>query len=210
MENQKHIQTENVSRYCSPKAAARYLGFLTKIGVLRQDGDSFQLKADFVPNFGETLEWYIAELFKSEFGSAAIYRAMITKSKIGGDWDVLANWSGRLVYLEVKSSPPKAVDAVQIQMFFYRLWELFPDIAILLEDTQLRMADKIVPLFREEPARKHGSREKEKYPVSRLQGEIFHINHSVYIMNSKGGLMQNLLRCLRDFLRNQQQLAGMP
>lgn len=210
LENQNRIHPQNVSRYCSPNAATRYLWFLVKIGLLQPDGDSFHLNVDFVPNFGETLEWYIAELFKREFGSQAIYRAMISKSKIGGDWDVLAAWINRLVYLEVKSSPPKAVDAAQIKMFFHRLWELLPDVAIFLEDTQLRMADKIVPLFQEELARRYGSEEKEKYPVVRLRNEIFHINHSVYIVNSKGGLMQNILRCLRDYLRKQQQLSGMP
>jgi hypothetical protein len=95
-------------------------------------------------------------------------------------------------------------------MFFYRLWELLPEIAIFLEDTRLRMIDKIVPLFEEELARHYGSLGQENYPVMRLHDEIFHINHCIYIINSKRGLINNVKTCLRDYLRNQQQLLGMP
>lgn len=210
LENQHDIQPGTVSRYCSERVARQYLQFLTRTGLIQKIGDGYQLAAEFVPNFGETLEWYVSEIFQREFGSEAIYRVTIYKSKIGGDLDVLANWAGRLIYLEVKSSPPKAVDTAQIQMFFYRVWELLPEIAIFLEDTQLRMFDKIVPLFQEELTRHYGPLGQEEYPILRLQDEIFHINHMVYILNSKRGLIQNLKSCLRDYLRNQQQMLGMP
>ena len=210
LEHQDRITLEAVSRYCSPKAAQRYLDFLVSWGLLEKEGEYYQLNTPPVANFGGTLEWFVAEIFKREFGAQAIYRASLYKSQVGGDLDVLALWANRLVLLEVKSSPPRAVEAPHIRLFFERMWELLPEVAIFLEDTQLRMADKIVPLFEEELRRHYGRLGQEEYPVLRLRDELFHINHCVFIVNAKRGLVHNLQVCLRDYLHNQQQLLGMP
>ncbi len=210
LEHQDKIRVDTVSRYCSETAAQQYLDFLCQMNILSKEGHHYSLLVKPVANFGETLEWYVAEIFRREFGAEAIYRANLHKSLVGGDFDVLAHWAHRLVFVEVKSSPPRAVEAPHVRLFFSRMWELLPDLAIFLEDTQLRMADKIVPFFEEEIRRHYGWLGQEEYPVLRLEDELFHINHCIYIVNSKRGLIHNLRICLRDFLRHRQQLLGMP
>jgi len=210
LEHRDDIRKETVTRYCSVRTAEKYLALLLEMGILDRDGNHFRLAVEHVTNFGETLEWYIAEVFRNEFGSDAIYRVALSETQVGGDFDVLASWAGRLVFLEVKSSPPRAVEAPHVRLFLSRVWELLPEVAIFLEDTQLRMMDKIVPLFEEELRRLYGRLGQEEYPVVRLQDELFHVNHCLYIVNSKRGLVHNLRTVLRDYLRNQQQLMGMP
>ena len=209
IETQNHIQPATVSRYCSLKVAVNYLDFLVGLNLLQPDGEKYKLTAEFVPNFGETLEWYIAEIFKREFAAEAVYRVTLAETKIGGDHDVLADCAGNLVFVEVKSSPPKGVDHHQVRLFFNHVSELLPNLAIFLEDTHLRMKDKIVSLFQDKLARQFGAA-AENYPVRRLQEELFHINHCIFIVNSKHGLMRNIKVCLRDYLRNQLNMTGMP
>jgi len=70
---------------------------------------------------------------------------------------VVALMEGSLVYVETTSSPPKHIKQRDIQAFFDRLEVLAPDLAIYLEDTQLRMKDKIVMMFETELQRRTGS-----------------------------------------------------
>ena len=66
---------------------------------------------------------------------------------MGGDYDVLGRLDGALVYLEVKSSPPKQVYDSEVRAFLDRVEDLAPDLAVFLMDTELRMKDKLVPMF---------------------------------------------------------------
>ena len=72
-----------------------------------------------------------------------------TISQAGGDYDVLSWVERNLLYLEVKSSPPKHIEGIEIGAFLDRIEALMPNFAILLVDTELRMKDKLVPLFEE-------------------------------------------------------------
>ena len=55
-----------------------------------------------------------------------------------------------MVYVEIKSSPPRGIERGEIGSFLARITDLLPDIAFLFNDTQLRMKDKIVLMFEEE------------------------------------------------------------
>jgi hypothetical protein len=91
------------------------------------------------------------------------------------------------------------VELQAVAAFLNRLRDLQPHMAIFLVDTELRMKDKIVPLF----AEALGARDEpsESHPVSRLINEIFHIPHGIYLVNSRKGIYSNLRLCFRDFLR---------
>ena len=56
----------------------------------------------------------------------------------------MCSWNQRLVYMEVKSSPPKGIELSEVSTFFSRIDDLMPEIAVLYNDTQLRMKDKLV------------------------------------------------------------------
>ncbi|NIT99503.1 MAG: hypothetical protein GWN01_00720, partial [Nitrosopumilaceae archaeon] len=68
----------------------------------------------------------------------------------GGDFDVLASWLGKLLYIESKSAPPKGIHNPEISAFLERVQNTKPDLAIFINDTHLRVKDKIVLMFEEE------------------------------------------------------------
>jgi len=211
LEFQPSLTLQNLTHYCSEGAARRYLKTLEDLRIVRQDRDGkFTLLVDFVPNFGETLEWYLAEILHREFEAPASFRVVLRNGHVGGDYDVLALIDRFLLYVEVKSSPPKAVDNQQVRNFLSRIQDLLPDIAIFFEDTHLRMKDKIVRLFEEELIRRYGWLAKDNFPVVRLKDELFHTNHCVYIVNSKGGIARNFRTCFRDAISFYLRQNGMP
>jgi len=126
----------------------------------------------------------------------------IKKTHSGGDYDVIASWNQRLVYVEVKSSPPKGIEIGEVRTFFSRMEDLLPDVAILFNDTQLRMKDKLVVMVEEELLRRYGKDSETLYPVERLIEELFHVCHRLYIVNSKKDVVENFRLCLRDYLRS--------
>jgi len=203
IKNQDGFRIRDLTHYCSPKVVRGYCEILCDMGVIIKIGRlSYQIGVRSLYSFGPTLEWFIAEMFKREFASPALYGVSVKKTRSGGDYDVIASWNQRLAYVEVKSSPPKGVEQAEITTFFSRLEDLLPDVAILFNDTQLRMKDKLVVMFEEELERRCGGESKKLYPVERLFEELFHIQHRIFIVNSKKDVAENFGICLRDYLRH--------
>jgi len=195
-----HIQ--DLTRYCSAKVVQGYCNLLCEMGVIIKDGrGKYRTRVSPLYSFGPTLEWFIAEMFKREFASPAIYGVSVKNTPSGGDYDVIASWNQRLVYVEVKSSPPKGVEQNEISTFFSRMDDILPDMAFLFNDTQLRMKDKLVVMFEEELERRHGKESKILYPVERLFEELFHVQNHIFIVNSKKGVAENFQICLKHYLR---------
>lgn len=202
IKNQDRFGTQDLIHYCSPKVARGYCDLLLEMGIILVHGRGrYRTHVSPLYSFGPTLEWFIAEMFKKEFASPAVYGVSLKKTRSGGDYDVIASWNQRLVYVEVKSSPPKGVEQGEISTFFSRLEDLLPDMAILFNDTQLRMMDKLVVMFEEELSHRYGGESKRLYPVERLFEELFHIQHRIFIVNSKKDVVGNFGICLRDYLR---------
>jgi len=61
--------------------------------------------------------------------------------------DVVAAAEGKLVYIELKSSPPKNLAASEISAFCDRLSLLCPDASLFVVDTALRLSDKVLPML---------------------------------------------------------------
>lgn len=197
---------EDLTRYCSLQTAQRYIATLCELKLVAAgDNGAFQLTRPTPPSFGPTLEWFIAEVFKREFASPAMYGLRFKDTPRGGDYDVIALWAGRVVYVEVKSSPPRGVERGEIDAFLDRITDLLPDVAILFNDTQLRMKDKIVLMFEETLLERFGKRGRRRFPLQRLVDELFHINHRIYIVNSKRDAISNFATCLRDFLAEERK-----
>jgi hypothetical protein len=203
IKHQDHFRIQDLTRYCSPKVAKEYCDLLSEMGtILTERRGSYRTRVSPLYSFGPTLEWFIAEMFKREFASPAIYGVHVKKTPAGGDYDVMASWNQRLVYVEVKSSPPKGIELSEISSFFSRIEDLLPEVAILFNDTQLRMKDKLVVMFEEELARRH--RKDSRPPVvERLVEELFHVRDRLFIINSKKDVVQNFRICLRHYLRSQ-------
>jgi Holliday junction resolvase-like predicted endonuclease len=202
IKNQDGFRIRDLTRYCSSRVARGYCETLSEMEAIVKIGrQSYQTSVRPLYSFGPTLEWFVAEMFKREFASPALYGVSLKKTRSGGDYDVIASWNQRLVYVEVKSSPPKGVEQAEIATFFSRLDDLLPDVAILFNDTQLRMRDKLVVMVEEELEQRYGGESKKLYPVERLVEELFHIQHRIFIVNSRKDVVENFKICLRDYLR---------
>ena len=197
---QDRFSIHDLTHYCSSKVAQGYCDLLCEMGVIIKNG-KYRTRISPLYSFGPTLEWFIAEMFKKEFASPAIYGVSVKNTPSGGDYDVITSWNRRLVYVEVKSSPPKGVERNEISTFFSRMDDLLPEVAILFEDTQLRMKDKLVVMFEEELGRRYGKESKVLYSVERLFEELFHIQNHIFIVNSKKDVVENFQICFRHYLR---------
>ena len=199
--NKDAFQAKGLVKYCSLETAQRYCASLCELKIAEPVGkEAFHLVNRSLSSFGPTLEWFVAQLFRREFASPAIYGARFKETHSGGDYDVIALWEGQMVYVEIKSSPPRGIERGEIGSFLARITDLVPDIAFLFNDTQLRMKDKIVLMFEEELHERYGTRSSDRFPVTRLVDELFHINHRIYIVNSKRDVVANFSHCLRDCL----------
>jgi hypothetical protein len=193
----------DLTRYCSSRVVRGYCDLLCEMETVIKDGrGKYRTRVSPLYSFGPTLEWFIAEIFKREFASPAFYGLSVKNTLSGGDYDVIAAWNQRLVYVEVKSSPPKGIEQNEISTFFSRMDDILPDVAFLFNDTQLRMKDKLVVMFEEELARRYGRKSKTLYPLERLIEELFHVQNHIFIVNSKKDVVGNFRICLKHYLRH--------
>ena len=193
--------------YCSPATARRYLECLLRHHVVRRNGRAFRLACE-ARSFGPTLEWFVAAALEREYGIPCAWNVRLDAARGGGDYDVIGFQEGACVYVETKSSPPRNIECRQVRAFFDRLDTLRPALAIFVNDTQLRMSDKIAVLFAEELRRRLGRRARQ-FPPRRLSGELFVIGDRLFIANSDPDLIGNLGICLAHYFRPRAfQLNG--
>lgn len=147
-------------------------------------------------SFGGTLEWYVARRIEASYGLDAIAGVKFHAPGVGGDLDVVAAAEGKLVVLELKSSPPKHLADDEVGAFLDRLRALRPHLAIFAVDTALRLADKAVPLFVAASARRGAA-----LAPRRVERELWALSPHLYLVNAKPDLIANLGRALAEGLR---------
>lgn len=194
------LSWESLTKFCSLNSARKYLEFLSQCRVVKKRAGHFQLTVPTLRTFGGTLEWYVAQIFCREFKALALWGLRLQNTGVGGDYDVLAYLERNLIYLEVKSSPPKHIDQSEVDNFWERLEAIAPNFFIFLVDTELRMKDKLVPMFEAALSKRFGLTGKKKFPVERYVDELFMVGTSGMIVNSKPNLIYNLGLTLRKFL----------
>ena len=199
IKHRNHFTVGDLVRYCSAASARRYLQWLLDRRLVRRSGRAFRLVPD-VASFGPTLEWFVAAAMRQEYGIPSAWNVRLDAARGGGDYDVIGFQEGACIYIETKSSPPRNIECRQIRAFFDRLDTLRPQMAVFLNDTQLRMGDKIAVLFTAELRRRLGRRARA-LPVRRLTGELFVIGRRLFIANSEPDLIANLGTCLAHYFR---------
>jgi hypothetical protein len=203
---QDRFSIRDLTHYCSSKVVQGYCDLLCEmVAIIKNGKEKYRTRVSPLYSFGPTLEWFVAEMFKREFASPAIYGVSVKNTPSGGDYDVISSWNQRLVYVEVKSSPPKGVEQSEIFTFFSRMDDILPDVVFLFNDTQLRMKDKLVVMFEEELERRYGKESKALYPVERLIEELFHVQHRIFIVNSKKDVVENFSICLKHYLHHEAE-----
>ncbi len=196
IKHQHFFTPEKVTRYATARVTGEYLGYIERIGLIQGRDAGYALKRR-IKSFGETLEWYVAQLLKREFGAEAYWGVKFKRPRIGGDYDIIAKLDGTLFYAEVKSSPPKQIYNNEIAAFLDRVSDLAPEISIFLMDTELRMKDKIVPMFEAELKR----RSESPPEILRIEKELFQISGRTFIINAKDSIAGNIERVLARYFR---------
>lgn len=192
IKNRRSFRADDLIKYSTIEWAERYLAFLLEKGVVEALGQGeFRLRTEAAFSFGDTLEWFVARVFEREFASPALWGVRARNVSSGGDYDVIAGVEGKLVYVEVKSSPPKNIEEAEVAAFLARTEALKPSLAVFLEDTELRMKDKLVPLF---------ENLLKGRTIRRVREETFSIDDKMFITNSDPGIVANLALCLKTHL----------
>jgi hypothetical protein len=200
IKHQKFFRLENVTRYATLEVTRDYLEYMMNVGLVEKSSGGFRLSLGPIKSFGETLEWFVAEIFKKEFAAEAIWGIRFKRTMVGGDYDLIAKVDGAILYMEIKSSPPKQIYQKEISAFFDRVSDLSPEISIFFVDTELRMKDKIVLMFDEELKKKLVNPPK----VIRIEKELFQIWDRIFIINAKASIAANIEKILSLYFRRSQ------
>jgi hypothetical protein len=99
--------------------------------------------------------------------------------------------------VEVKSSPPKQVTDSEIVAFLDRVGDLAPELSIFLMDTELRMKDKVVPMFEQALS----TRSPGLPAVKRVERELFSIQDRIFIVNAKESIGRNIEKVIARFFQ---------
>jgi hypothetical protein len=201
IKHQPIFTLQQVTRYATKEVTGEYINYLVKTGLIERTENTFyRLKKGPIKSFGETLEWFVAEIFRREFTSEAVWGVKMKRPGIGGDYDLLAKIDGSILYMEIKSSPPKQIYQKEVSAFLNRVYDLMPEIAIFFMDTELRMKDKMVPMFEDELK----LRFSEPPEIIRMEHELFEIQTErpkIFIINAKDSIINNIEKVLARYFR---------
>jgi len=192
------FRVSEVVRFSSPETGRKYLHSLIDLGLVESaEGRSYQLRPLPTSSLGPTLEWFMAEVLRKEFSCPVLYGLRCKGTRYGGDFDVIAFLEGQLVYMEVKSSPPKNIEGDEVHEFLSRLQDLIPHLALFFVDTELRLKDKIIPIFEAERFAQRSRDHGPALPIQRIADEIFFAPPRIYILSSKRSIAKNIATCFK-------------
>ncbi|MCI0669651.1 MAG: hypothetical protein L0Y64_04235, partial [Myxococcaceae bacterium] len=146
---QRPLLPSEATQYLKPAQAEGYATQLVELGLARREKDERLKLLHPAQNFGGTLEWYVARELRVRLGFDVATGLKFHAEGVGGDLDVVATAEGKLLYLELKSSPPKHLASGEVEAFLQRVRRLRPDVALFVMDTSLRLEDKVLPMLRE-------------------------------------------------------------
>ena len=204
IKHQNFFTIDKVARYATKEITSQYIDFLLKANLTESTAKGYRLKKRPIKSFGETLEWFIARLIEKEFESETIWGVKFKRPKVGGDYDLIAKIDSSILYIEIKSSPPKQIYDKEIAAFLNRVEDLSPEVSIFFMDTELRMKDKIVPMFEAELQRHY----KKSVSIERIVKELFHINKKIFIINSKDSITANIRTVLSFKWHDKPEIVG--
>jgi hypothetical protein len=142
---------DDLKRICSSEhKLMKYLTFMQEYNIVYQDGDFWYKGPDYkeIHNIGPTLEWYVAEWFRSWLQVPARHGVAIKDVADGGDLDVVAFVDSIRVMVECKSGSPSQITENDIRLFLQRSADFNPEIAVLLIDTESRIDQQVEMLNR--------------------------------------------------------------
>lgn len=186
---------DDATGYVKGARASAFADALMGLGIAIPMADGRYRLARPATSFGPTLEWYVARELRCRLGFDTVAGVKVRARGVGGDLDVVAA-EGKLVYLELKSSPPKHLSDAEVSAFFDRLRVVRPDTTLFVMDTALRLSDKVVPMLLTELTR----RSRASVAPRRIERELWALTPHLYAVNSGRDLMANVGRAIAEGL----------
>lgn len=186
------------TRYVEKAQSTLYAETLVSLGLAERISKlRYRLKWP-ARSFGGALEWYVGRELARRFGFSVATGVKLHVRGGGGDLDVVAAAEGKLVYIELKSSPPKNLAASEMGAFCERVNLVRPDIALFVVDTALRLSDKVVPMLVQEFRRRQSDLKK---PV-RIASQLWALAPHIYAVNGSRDLIENIMKAISAGLRS--------
>ena len=184
------------TRYLAAAAARRAADQLRALGVLAPAGRGRYRLVRRARSFGGTLEWWMARALRRRLALDVACGVRSGARGVGGDLDVVAAGEGKLVYLELKSSPPKHLTPAELDAFLRRVDALRPDLSLFAVDTALRLSDKVLPMLAAALARAGLPAGQPR----RVVRETWALAPGLYAANARQDLVENVCRAIADGL----------
>ena len=189
------------TRYVDAAAARRLAEESVALGLAeRSPGDRYRLRVR-ARSFGGTLEWWLARRLGVRLGLETATGVRTGAAGVGGDLDVVAAAEGKLIYLELKSGPPKHLTDAEVRAFLARVRAVRPDLTVFAVDTALRLADKVLPMFADALARGRAAGSSPPAPPQRLLRETWALGPHLYLASAKEDLVDNVCRAIAAGLK---------
>jgi hypothetical protein len=188
---------EQATRYLRRAQAKECADFLTGLGLAERVSRGCYRLIRPARSFGGTLEWYVARELRRRYEFDVATGVKCHVRGVGGDLDVVAAGEGRLLYLELKSSPPKNLAVSEVSAFFERVRMLRPDLALFVVDTALRLTDKVLPMLLAELERRAGRRKTAPQRISR---QLWSLTPRLFAVNGHPDLVSNIGRAVAEGL----------
>jgi hypothetical protein len=182
---------DDATRYLPPEHARAHAEWLVEVGLATRRGGRYALRHP-VANFGGVVPWWLGRELARRLGFAVATGVRLGARAGGGDLDLVAAAEGRLVAVEVKSSPPKHLTDAEVHAFLARVRAVRPHVAIFALDTALRLADKVLPMF---------AAALPGVAPRRLVRDDWALGEHLYVVGAKGDLRANVEAALADGFR---------
>lgn len=166
------------------------LEFMSDQELAEEEGGVWRKAARYqhVNNIGRTLEWYVAEWFKTELAAPARYGVHVDDLAEGGDLDVVAFVNGLRISVECKSG--RNTTDEQLRLFMQRARDFAPDIAVLLIDSDGNIGRYIEGLNNQ----RNGG---DGFLPQDQHGDLYWGQRNAYVANTRksiGGSLATVLR----------------
>jgi hypothetical protein len=188
IQNWQGFQPGETTRYLTRDQSCTYARALVDLGLAEPaPRGRYRLKWA-AGSFGRILEWYVGRELVRRFGFDVATGVKLHVRGGGGDLDIVAAAEGKLIYLELKSSPPKNLSMNEASAFWGRLALLRPDLAIFVVDTALRLSDKVLPML----ADAFKQCECGILDPKRIGAQLWALTPRIYAVNGSRDLMANI------------------
>ncbi len=193
----KGFLPSEASRYLEAERARALAEDCVALGLAeRRPGGRYRLLTR-ARSFGGTLEWWVARELSTRLGLEVASGVRSGARGIGGDLDLVAAVEGKLLYVELKSGPPKHLTDVEVGAFLRRLRALRPDLSLFVMDTALRLSDKVLPMFEKALVGK----DAVPFAPQRLVRDTWALSPHLYLVSAKENLIENVRRAIAEGLR---------